>query len=91
MSKNMLRRMRIVLVATSLFTLPALAQSSLPYPVAIPTECLAVAQREGVPTILRNDAQTKHARMRLARLNDSDPSVRECRQAVRRAMARYGQ
>lgn len=78
-------------LAASLFVSAAMAQSSLPYPVAIPMECLAVAQREGVPTVLRNDTQTRHARMRLAQLNDMDPSVRECRQAVRRAMARYSQ
>jgi hypothetical protein len=84
--------MQLLLIFAAIFSaVPAIAQSSLPYPVAIPSECLAVAQREGVPTVLRNDGQTRHARAKLARLDDGDPSVRECRQAVRRALARYGQ
>lgn len=69
----------------------ALAQESFVYPVSIPQECVQLAQREGVPVIIKNERQAKHARTKLSQLNDNDPSVRECRQAVRKAMAEYGQ
>ena len=57
-----------VTVSATLLGAPAHAQSSLPYPVAIPSECIELAQREGVPIVLRNDSQTKRARAKLAQL-----------------------
>ena len=80
-----------VFLSATLLGATAYAQSSLPYPVTIPSECIELAQREGVPTVLRNDGQTKRARAKLAQLNDSDPQVRYCRGAVGRVMARFGQ
>jgi hypothetical protein len=81
----------LLAIAALMAASPALAQSNLPYPVAIPAECLDLARREGVPIILRNDSQTKKARATLARLDESNPAVRICRQAVGRVMARFGQ
>ena len=84
--------MRSLLALTAMFvSSAAIAQESFVYPVSIPQECVQLARREGVAVILKNERQAKHARAKLAQLDDSDPSVRECRQAVRRAMAQYGQ
>lgn len=83
--------MRVFLaISAVLLGVPAHAQSSLPYPVAIPSECTELAQREGVPIVLRSDSQTRRARAKLAQLNASDPQVRDCRRAVGRVMARFG-
>ena len=77
--------MRLLMAATvMLVSTSVMAQDSLAYPVSIPQECGQLAQREGVPVVLRNERQAKSARAKLARLNDSDPWVRECRQAVQR-------
>jgi hypothetical protein len=84
--------MRLLLALTVIFvSSAAIAEDLLVYPVSIPQECVQLAQREGVPVILKNERQARHARAKLAQLDDGDPSVRECRQAVRRAMAQYGQ
>jgi hypothetical protein len=81
--------MRILIAITSVvLCVPAVAQQSLQYPVSIPQECFSLAKREGVPFVIRNERQATRARAILADLDASDPSVRECRQAVRRAMAR---
>lgn len=61
------------------------------YPVSIPQECVSLAKREGVPTVIRSEQQANAARAKLATLDSSDASVRQCRQAVREAMARMRQ
>ncbi len=80
-----------VIAISSLLIPLVTAPDAFAYPVSIPQECVQLARREGVPVILKNERQANHAREKLAELNDREPSVRECRQAVRRAMAQYGQ
>ena len=48
-------------------------------------ECFELAQREGVPTVLQNRYQATKAKVKLASLSNSDPLVRDCRAAVKRA------
>jgi len=55
------------------------------FPVYVPQECVALAQREGVPVIIENRVQAAKAKFKLYRLKASDPLVRDCRDAVRRA------
>jgi hypothetical protein len=55
------------------------------YPFSIPEECVALAQREGMPTTISNRYQAVKAKYKLYRMNKSDPLVRQCRAAVRRA------
>jgi hypothetical protein len=56
----------------------------LAFPIYIPQECVALAQREGVPMLIENKYQAAKARYKLYRLTTSDPLVRECRAAVDR-------
>jgi hypothetical protein len=60
---------------------------SASFPISVPQECFSLAQREGVPTLIQNRYQAAKARLKLARLNGSDPMVHECRAAVTRAEA----
>ena len=55
------------------------------FPVYVPQECVALAQREGVPIIIEIRVQAAKAKFKLYRLKASDPLVRDCRDAVRRA------
>ena len=55
------------------------------FPIYVPQECIVLAQREGVPIIIENSVQAAKAKFKLYRLKGSDPLVRECRDAVRRA------
>jgi hypothetical protein len=57
------------------------------FPISVPPECISLAQREGVPTMIENRYQAAKAKLKLARLNGSDPMVQECRAAVKRAVA----
>jgi hypothetical protein len=59
---------------------------SVSFPISVPPECISLAQREGVPTMIENRYQAAKARLKLARLNGSDPMVQECRAAVKRAV-----
>ena len=64
---------------------PVLAEATVTlFPISIPQECFELAQREGVPILIENKYQASKAKIKLARLNGSDPLVRECRGAVRR-------
>jgi hypothetical protein len=60
---------------------------SVSFPISVPQECVSLAQREGVPTVLQNRYQAAKARLRLARMSASDPMVQDCRAAVKRAEA----
>ena len=60
---------------------PALAQ------LQVPSECAELATREGFPADMLTRTQAASARIRLARLSDSDPLVKQCRGAIRRALA----
>lgn len=62
---------------------PAVAKDL--YPIFVPGECYELAQREGVPAVISNRYETAKAKVKLARLRDTDPMVHECRQAVNRA------
>jgi hypothetical protein len=46
---------------------------------------MELAQREGVPTVLQNKYQATRAKVKLASMSGSDPLVRDCRAAVKRA------
>lgn len=61
------------------------AAGSVSYPIYVPEECMVLAQREGVPTVIENRYQAVKARIKLARLRSSEPMVAECRAAVKRA------
>ena len=60
------------------------------FPISVPQECVGLAHREGVPVMLQNRHEARSAQTKLARLDESDPAVRECRQAVRRAKQAAG-
>ena len=62
---------------------PAVAKDF--YPIAVPSECYELAQREGVPVVISNRYEALKARVKLARLRESDPMVHVCREAVSRA------
>jgi hypothetical protein len=61
----------------------------IPYPVAIPDGCMALAQREGYPTLIGSRWEGIKARARLARMKNSDPLVHQCKDAVSQAVADY--
>ena len=72
----------IVVVAALLFSLsPALAQFQ------VPVECTELAAREGFPTTTLTKFQVARARARMALLSDRDPLVKQCRGAIRQAIA----
>jgi hypothetical protein len=55
------------------------------YPMSVPGECYELAQREGVPVVISNRYEAAKAKVKLARLRDTDPMVHDCRQAVNRS------
>ena len=57
------------------------------FPVSIPEECVELANREGVPTVIENKYQAAKAKLKLYRLSNRDPMVRDCKQAVERQKA----
>jgi hypothetical protein len=57
----------------------------LQYPISIPQECIALAQREGMPSVISNKVQAVKAKYKLYRMSRKDPLVRQCRSAVRQA------
>jgi Flp pilus assembly protein TadD len=75
--------MRYVIFAATLLLVatPAVAQFQ------VPGECTELAAREGFPTDVLNKSQAAQARVRMARLSDRDPLVRQCRGAIRHAQA----
>jgi hypothetical protein len=80
--------MRLTTAAAALtFALSAPAAAQVVYPVSVPQECVALANREGVPTVIENRYQAAKARLKLYRLSNRDPLVRECKEAVERMKA----
>ena len=65
------------------------AGEAIQYPVAIPGGCVALAQREGYPTLIVNRWEGVETRAKLARMKNSDPLVRQCKDAVSQAVAAY--
>jgi hypothetical protein len=78
--------MRLFIAALIVFiAAPALAEEkAVSFPVSIPQECVVLAQREGVPTTIENKYQAAKAKLKLARMSNSEPMVQECRAAVER-------
>ena len=74
---------RCVAFALTLLAFPAQAETT--FPISVPQECMELAQREGVPIVISSKYEATKARIKLARLPDSDPLVQECRAAVARA------
>jgi hypothetical protein len=81
--------MRKLTAALVLFATPAAAAEAIKYPVPVPQECFELARREGVPTMIESKFQAVKARIKLARLSNKDPMVRDCRAAVNRARQAY--
>jgi hypothetical protein len=79
--------MRLMTAAalTLSLSLPAAAENI--YPFSVPQECVELANREGVPTVIENRYQAAKAKLKLYRLSTRDPMVRECREAVDRMRA----
>lgn len=50
---------------------------------------MALAQREGYPTLIVNRWQGVKARAKLVRMKNSDPLVRQCKDAISQAVAVY--
>jgi hypothetical protein len=73
----------LALVATS----PAFADYTINYPISIPSECIAVAQREHVPTVMNSKFEATKAALKLDKLSDRDPIVFQCKQSVARLKA----
>ena len=78
---GVMMRLIIVAVAFPLAATPALAQFQ------VPGECTELAAREGFPTSTLTKYQAVKARARMALLSDRDPLVKQCRGAIRQAMA----
>jgi hypothetical protein len=66
---------------------PAMADTTITFPISIPQECVAVAQREHVPTVMNSKYEATKAKLKLDRLSDHDPMVQECKQSVARLKA----
>jgi hypothetical protein len=81
--------MRRLTAAFVLFATPAAAAEAIKFPIPIPQECFTLASREGVPTMIESRYQLAKAKLKLARLSDKDPMVRDCRAAVNRARQAY--
>ena len=77
--------MRLMIAALALTATTPVAAEMPKFPVSIPQECVVLAQREGVPTVIENKYQATKARIKLAGMSKADPLVRECRAAVHRA------
>jgi hypothetical protein len=73
------------ILSALLISFPCHAEPAVTFPIAVPQECVELAQREGVPLVIENRYHATKARLKLARLKDSDPMVHECRAAVERA------
>ena len=73
------------IISALLISFPCQAEPAITFPVSVPQECVELAQRNGVPVVIENRYQATKAKLKLARLKDSDPMVHECRAAVERA------
>jgi len=71
----------IVVGAFLVSATPAMAQFQ------VPGECTELAAREGFPTSTVTKYQAAKARARMALLSDRDPLVKQCRGAIRQAVA----
>ena len=81
--QSCLARLVASVLLTVMVATPVMAKVT--FPVSVPTECVELAQREGVPVVITSRYEATKAKLKLARLKDHDPMVRECREAVERA------
>ena len=65
------------------------AAEAIRYPLAIPQGCVALADHEGYPTMIANRLEGLKARAKLAWINNSDPLVHQCKDAVAPAVAAH--
>jgi hypothetical protein len=65
------------------------AGEAIHYPATIPPGCMALAQREGYPTLIESRWEGVKARAKLARMKNSDPLVHQCKDAVAQAVVDY--
>src|SRR5215218_1838501 len=74
------KMMRSILVTVALLmsASPVLAQFQ------VPGECTELAAREGFPADTLTRLQAARARIRMVRLSDRDPLVKQCRAAISR-------
>jgi hypothetical protein len=77
-----LPRLSLLVISAFLVSSPAIAKNM--FPVSVPSECAALAVREGVGTVINNRYEAAKAKAKLFRLSDRDPEVALCRQAVKR-------
>jgi hypothetical protein len=85
-----LRKTSCIILALTLYLLTGVACSAseaVQYPVAIPSGCFALAEREGYPTMISSRWEGLKARAKLARMRSSDPLVLQCKDAVSHAVA----
>jgi hypothetical protein len=82
-------RITFALCMLLLTELACSAGEVIQYPVAIPEGCMALAQREGYPTLIGNRWEGVKARAKLARMKNSDPLVHQCKDAVSEAIVDY--
>jgi hypothetical protein len=66
-----------------------LGATSISYPVAVPLECMRLAEREHVPAVIESPYQALKAAYKLAHLNKADPLVAECHDAVERLRVQW--
>ncbi len=78
-----------VAISVLMLTCVACAAAEIQYPVAIPQGCMALAEREGSPTLIGSRWEGVKARAKLARMKSGDPLVRQCKDAVSQAVAEY--
>jgi hypothetical protein len=76
-----------LMTAALMFVLSTPAMAEVVFPVSIPQECFELANREGVPTVIENRYQAAKAKLKLYRLSNRDPLVRDCKEAVERQKA----
>lgn len=50
--------------------------------LAVPTQCMDLAKREGFPTDYLDERQLADARRRMHQLKKSDPVVKQCQDAI---------
>jgi hypothetical protein len=81
--KSRLKLHALLVPLVTMVGAPAMAKVT--FPVSVPTECVELAQREGVPVVINSRYEATKAKLKLARLSGRDPMVNECRAAVERA------
>jgi hypothetical protein len=87
-----LRKTSYIILALGVYLLTDVACSAseaVNYPVAIPSGCVALAEREGYPTMIASRWEGIKARAKLARMRTSDPLVRQCKDAVAQVVAEH--